>query len=137
MLLLAATLGALAGLNSTVCDVCSAGGNATVRAVSANQIHKNPRPVEYRGMDIRPAWFSESEWADRLELAALARILYMYGFGSDLAAQCVMARLRDEPDTMLCAPPHLHPSNPRARPLRSERAPRAPAALSHRARVAG
>ena len=37
----------------------------------------------------------------RLELAALARIMYLYGFGSDLAAQCVMLRLRDQPDTML------------------------------------
>jgi len=44
---------------------------------------------------------SESEWNDRLELAALARIMYIYGFGSDLAAQCVMARVRDDPNTML------------------------------------
>ena len=27
--------------------------------------------------------------------------MYLYGFGSDLAAQCVMARLHDQPDTML------------------------------------
>ena len=25
----------------------------------------------------------------------------MYGFGSDLAAQCLMARVRDDPNTML------------------------------------
>ena len=44
---------------------------------------------------------SESEWEDRLELAALGRIMYMYGFGSDLAAQCIMGRVRDDPDSML------------------------------------
>ena len=59
--------------------------------------------VELRGLDRAKLYptMSESEWEDRLELAALGRILYMYGFGSDLAAQCVMARLRSEPDTML------------------------------------
>ena len=45
---------------------------------------------------------SDKQWASG-RLAALARVLYVYGFGSDLAAQCVMARLRDQdqPDTML------------------------------------
>ena len=73
------------------------------QAVSFNQVHKNPRPIEYRGaLDRRlhPS-MSESEWEDRVELAALARIMYIYGFGSDLAAQCVMARLRDQPDHMI------------------------------------
>ena len=81
--------------NASSCN----GGPTT--PVSRNQIHKNPRPVEYRGNAQPPAGMSHSEWADRIELAALARVLYAYGFGSDLAAQCVMARLRDQPDTMI------------------------------------
>ena len=55
--------------------------------------------------------------AVRLELAALGRILYMYGFGSDLAAQCIIARVRDEPDAMLmneCMPPPNKDSPARA-----------------------
>ena len=70
-------------------------------SISANQVHKNPRPVEYRKSFASAPAMSESEWADRVELAALARVMYVYGFGSDLAAQCVVARLRDQPDTML------------------------------------
>ena len=69
--------------------------------VSANQIHKNPRPVAYPSANKPYEAMSDGEWKDRVELAALARVLYLYGFGADLAAQCVMARLRDQPDTML------------------------------------
>ena len=69
--------------------------------VSANQIHKNPRPVAYLSANKPYEAMSDGEWKDRVELAALARVLYLYGFGADLAAQCVMARLRDQPDTML------------------------------------
>ena len=77
--------------------------SCSISKISTNQVHKNPRPVEYRGKSEAPEGMSDSEWADRIELAALARVLYVYGFGSDLAAQCVMARLRDQdqPDTML------------------------------------
>ena len=77
--------------------------SCSISKISTNQVHKNPRPVEYRGKSEAPEGMSDSEWADRVELAALARVLYVYGFGSDLAAQCVMARLRDQdqPDTML------------------------------------
>lgn len=78
-------------------DVCS-----KCQPVSTNQVHKNPRPVELAGRDRWAAvGFGQQEWEQRLELAALARVLYIYGFGSDLAAQCVMTRLREEPDTML------------------------------------
>jgi len=74
----------------------------TCRLISSKQVHKNPRPVEYRGSSAAPPWeMSAIEWEDRLELAALARIMYLYGFGSDLAAQCVIARVRDQPDVML------------------------------------
>jgi len=70
--------------------------------ISPNQVAKNPRPVEYRGLDaFHTRNISESEWRDRLELAVLGRGLYLYGFGSDLAAQCIITRIRDEPDAML------------------------------------
>ncbi|EOD22966.1 hypothetical protein EMIHUDRAFT_461189 [Emiliania huxleyi CCMP1516] len=76
----------------------AAGANSSCSLpISTNQVVKNARPVEISGWGVAES----SEWQDRLELAALARIMYIYGFGSDLAAQCVMARLRDEPDTML------------------------------------
>ena len=78
---------AAAGANSSSCSL----------PISTNQVVKNARPVEISGWGVAES----SEWQDRLELAALARIMYIYGFGSDLAAQCVMARLRDEPDTLL------------------------------------
>jgi ribulose-5-phosphate 4-epimerase/fuculose-1-phosphate aldolase len=78
--------------NST-CEFCSA------FQVSAYQVHKNPRPVTYLPSKA-PQGMRESEWGDRIELSALARIMSIYGF-NDLAAQCVMKRLTDEPDTML------------------------------------
>jgi len=84
-----------AGLGNQTC------GRQCVK-ISANQVAKNPRPAELLGLGKGTMMgMSESEWADRVELAALARIMYIYGFGSDLAAQCVMSRVRDEPDTML------------------------------------
>lgn len=80
-------------VTATTCHTCQ---------ISANQLAKNPRPVELHGRGKgRMMGMSESEWEDRLELAALGRIMYMYGFGSDLAAQCIMARVRDDPDAML------------------------------------
>ena len=76
----------------------AAGANSSCSLpISTNQVVKNARPVEISGWGVAES----SEWQDRLELAALARIMYIYGFGSDLAAQCVMARLRDEPDSLL------------------------------------
>lgn len=97
----AANLTSIATSNATICNSCSLLNDDI--PISKNQIYKNPRPVELLGREraVMIPGMSESEWHDRLELAALARILYIYGFGSDLAAQCVMARLRDEPDAML------------------------------------
>jgi len=96
-------LGGLLTLVSAAADNGTCTSCGQFQKVSVNQIHKNPRPVEYLGTGRAALHtkMTESEWADRLELAALARVLYIYGFGSDLAAQCVMSRLRDEPDTML------------------------------------
>ena len=97
-----ATITASAGSTDNGTTLCAAAMSNNTISISANQVHKNPRPVELRGMNHPPAsGMSESEWHDRLELAALGRILYIYGFGSDLAAQCIMSRLHDEPDTML------------------------------------
>lgn len=94
------------------CSTLLPNSTSCCNKVSFNQIHKNPRPVEYLGgathARTRHPSMSESEWEDRVELAALARIMYIYGFGSDLAAQCVMSRLRDQPDHMImneCTPP--------------------------------
>lgn len=97
----AANLTSANGSNASLCDSCTPLKDSLL--ISKNQIYKNPRPVELLGREraVMVPGMSDSEWHDRLELAALARILYIYGFGSDLAAQCVMARLRDEPDAML------------------------------------
>merc|ERR1711933_624371 len=40
-----------------------------------------------------PLGVSAEEWKARTESAALHRMLYLYGMGSDLAAQCVMHRI--------------------------------------------
>lgn len=40
-----------------------------------------------------PLGVSAEEWKARTEAAALHRALYLYGMGSDLAAQCVMHRI--------------------------------------------
>jgi len=96
-------IAAATGAAASDCSTCTANLTATTSTVSHNQVHKNPRPVEYLGAlnaRLYPT-MSESEWQDRLEIAALARVMYMYGFGSDLAAQCVIGRLRDQPDVML------------------------------------
>ena len=88
--------------NQTVDAAATANRTCSSCKISANQVAKNPRPVELLGRGKgRMMGMSESEWEDRLALAALARIMYIYGFGSDLAAQCVMSRVRDEPDSML------------------------------------
>lgn len=101
-LLLAVRLAVPAAAHQGCCPGVAGNQSAcAVRAISPNQVHKNPRPVELRGLDSIPPGMSPGEWEDRLELAALARIMYIYGFGSDLAAQCVMSRIRDEPDAML------------------------------------
>mmetsp|Transcript_56137 Transcript_56137/g.109903 ORF Transcript_56137/g.109903 Transcript_56137/m.109903 type:complete len:337 (+) Transcript_56137:139-1149(+) len=65
--------------------------------ISANQVYKNPRPVELKGVDSNPykGKISDAEWKARVELAAIGRLLYVYGFGSDLAAQCIMSRAPD------------------------------------------
>jgi len=42
---------------------------------------------------INPLGVSAEEWKARTEAAALHRALYLYGMGSDLAAQCVMHRI--------------------------------------------
>ena len=95
----------MASTNQTVSATVAANHTCASKIcnkISANQVAKNPRPVELLGRGKgRMMGMSETEWEDRLALAALARIMYIYGFGSDLAAQCVMARVRDEPDTML------------------------------------
>ena len=46
--------------------------SCSISKISTNQVHKNPRPVEYRGKSEAPEGMSDSEWADRVELAALA-----------------------------------------------------------------
>ena len=56
--------------------------------ISALQVHKNPRPIEIPPSEPPSGLaVTAGEWRDRVELAALARALYLYGFGSDLAAQ--------------------------------------------------
>lgn len=69
---------AVAAYSNETCTACG-GANLTYVSVSKNQLWKNPRPVELRGSGRAVAGMSNSEWQDRLELAALARILYMYG----------------------------------------------------------
>jgi len=103
MLLLAAVVAAHAPRHNASAQSYAHCNASCASRISVNQVYKNPRPVEYLGQShaaLHPQW-SESEWEDRLELAALGRIMYIYGFGSDLAAQCIMSRVRDEPDTML------------------------------------
>ena len=50
------------------------GACARCKKISANQVAKNPRPVEILGRGKgQMMGMSESEWDDRLELAALGR----------------------------------------------------------------
>ncbi|CAM9994566.1 unnamed protein product, partial [Phaeothamnion confervicola] len=62
----------------------------------ALQIAKNPRVAELlrpEHREVNPLNVTAAEWRSRLEAAAATRLLSLYGFGEDLAAQCVMVRV--------------------------------------------
>jgi len=48
-----------------------------------------------------PIGVSPSEWQARTDAAAVHRALYLYGMGSDLAAQCVMQRIPGKEEFLL------------------------------------
>eukprot|EP00930_Biecheleria_cincta_P063122 TRINITY_DN4861_c0_g2_i3.p1 TRINITY_DN4861_c0_g2~~TRINITY_DN4861_c0_g2_i3.p1 ORF type:complete len:325 (-),score=25.81 TRINITY_DN4861_c0_g2_i3:205-1179(-) len=50
---------------------------------------------------VNPLGVSDVEWKARTEAAALHRALYLYGMGSDLAAQCVMHRIPDSDEWLM------------------------------------
>ena len=80
---------AASNLIAGICTTDRTDCGADLPPVSYNQLSKNPRKAVLRGLDApAPIPVSQIEWEDRVELAALGRIMYMYGFGGDLAAQC-------------------------------------------------
>lgn len=80
---------AASNLTAGICTTDRTDCGADLPPVSYNQLSKNPRKAVLRGLDAPPPIpVSQIEWEDRVELAALGRIMYMYGFGGDLAAQC-------------------------------------------------
>ena len=50
-----------------------------------------------------PSRHAEAEWATRVELAALYRVMHLYGM-TDIANQEVGARVQGEPDCFLIHP---------------------------------